>query len=102
MTEQPKRPDMDAIREDNAASQAEPFCDLARWRMATIHAPTLLAYAERLEAEVERLRGVVEAAYCEGFGEGDFGGMRDTEPLWMDSDARAAPCSDSCTGADAG
>jgi hypothetical protein len=63
------------------------------WRMATVHAPALLAYAERLEKEVERLRGRREEAFREGYQTGRTDGMQDENSedwRWRGSDARAA------------
>jgi hypothetical protein len=58
----PNRPDLDAMRADLAHAQACGAVDCPAECEVIVddHAPTLLAYAERLEAEVERLRGLVE------------------------------------------
>jgi hypothetical protein len=55
MTEM-KRPDLDAMRRDVKEAETFHFGPPAG-RVMKEHAPTLLTYAERLEAEVERLRG---------------------------------------------
>jgi hypothetical protein len=91
MTEM-NRPDLERIRADDLASRVRPFGDAARWRMATVHAPALLAYAERLEAEVERLRGLVRGGFVEALDLACDHSLttKDHNLLWRDSDTRAA------------
>jgi hypothetical protein len=54
-----KRPDLDAMRANLREIRPSRIVDRAVKRVCVIHLPTLLAYAERLEAEVERLRGLL-------------------------------------------
>jgi hypothetical protein len=92
MTEM-NRPDLDAMRADLEAARVAGIEDPDTHTFVHFHAPTLLAYAERLEKEVERLRGRREEAFREGYQTGRTDGMQDENSedwRWRGSDARAA------------
>jgi hypothetical protein len=93
MTEQPNRPDLGGMRILLDSALLGGMKDPDTHTFVYFHAPDLLAYAERLEKEVERLRGRREEAFREGYQTGRTDGMQDENSedwRWRGSDARAA------------
>lgn len=88
------RPDLGVMRADLAHAQACGAVDCPAECEVIVddHAPTLLAYAERLEAEVERLRGLVRGGFVEALDLACDHSLttKDHNLLWRDSDTRAA------------
>ena len=91
MTEM-NRPDLDAMRADLEAARVAGIEDPDTHTFVHFHAPTLLAYAERLEAEVERLRGLVRGGFVEALDLACDHSLttKDHNLLWRDSDTRTA------------
>lgn len=90
----PNRPDLGGMRVLLDSALLGGMDDPDTHTFVYFHAPTLLAYAERLEAAVSRLRGLVakeaEAGFREGFVEGRCREGAPVDACWERSLTRAA------------